>query len=465
MKLWKRFGAVVISVLMLSVMLTGTALAAEPAQDSGIRVQLNGTLLTFTDAVPEAANGRTFLPFRAVFEAMGAEVDYDGPTHTVTARKDGILLSMVPGQKQLTVTENGQTRIVEMDAAPYVKASSGRTYIPVRFAAEALGYSVGWDSRHTTVILVDVDALFGDTTFELMNSFAAYCARRQAGNNMTLTGSLNIDVTDKTGTSLPAPLKIGGSVDGIIGEKGVQLTGKLNLTGLSELVEALGQEVSPMELLMIRSILSSLSNLSAEVRMDLDKWMVYASLPAELTGMENTWYSVDLGAYRAQLLGALDMTKMTQLKEAGLRDCLVWVMENLPLNDADTSYDTLAMMAKLYSDLLGDQAFVQKGNTYVAQTTLEDIVPVTLTFTKRGNDIVAVDIKMEFDSSALDAPAESVSMKMTEHAAPDKVTVEMEMAMETGEADMKFSLNLSCVPTGKAPVTAPPAGAQIIPLS
>ena len=49
---------------------------------SGIAVQLNGEALTFTDAVPVAQDGRTFLPFRAVFEAMGAEaVSY---THLLT---------------------------------------------------------------------------------------------------------------------------------------------------------------------------------------------------------------------------------------------------------------------------------------------------------------------------------------------------------------------------------------------
>ena len=81
--------ALALSLTVLSA--CGSALAAEddtmlisPAP-SGIAVQLNGEALTFTDAVPVAQDGRTFLPFRAVFEAMGAEVSNEGNTITLQA--------------------------------------------------------------------------------------------------------------------------------------------------------------------------------------------------------------------------------------------------------------------------------------------------------------------------------------------------------------------------------------------
>ena len=89
--------ALALSLTVLSA--CGSALAAEddtmlisPAP-SGIAVQLNGEALTFTDAVPVAQDGRTFLPFRAVFEAMGAEVSNEG--NTITAVRDGKTLTIV----------------------------------------------------------------------------------------------------------------------------------------------------------------------------------------------------------------------------------------------------------------------------------------------------------------------------------------------------------------------------------
>ena len=50
--------------------------AVTTAAPAAISVQLDGENLTFTDAAPQVQEERTFLPFRAVFEAMGAVVDY-----------------------------------------------------------------------------------------------------------------------------------------------------------------------------------------------------------------------------------------------------------------------------------------------------------------------------------------------------------------------------------------------------
>ena len=60
---------------MTALLLCGSAFAAG---EQTIAVQLNGEDLTFTDAVPQVKDQRTFLPFRAVFEAMGAEVSNEG---------------------------------------------------------------------------------------------------------------------------------------------------------------------------------------------------------------------------------------------------------------------------------------------------------------------------------------------------------------------------------------------------
>lgn len=461
MKLWKRFGAALIAAVALTAVLTGTALAAEPAQ-KGIGVQLNGQDLSFTDAAPEITGDRTFLPFRAVLEAMGAQVDYDSQTKTVSAQRDGVTMSMVPGQKAMTVTEGGQTRTVEMDVAPYINTSNGRTYLPIRYAAEVLGYTVGWDGSSRTVIIVDVDALFGSATFQLMENFSAYCNKQQSKlDNMAVTGKLDIEVTDKSGELGSKPIKIGGSVDGVVGEKGAQLTGQLSLSGLADLA---GMSAgSPLEQAMIQAMLETLSSLSTELRMDLEKNMLYISLPAELTGAaQDAWYSVDLGAYEAQLLSALDMTQLAQLEEAGVRESLVWVMESLPLDDAEMSYTTLAELAKLYTDMLSDQAFTKSGNTHKAKFTLEDMVNLEITLTQRGQDIVAMDLSMTADA---EEDGSAVKMTVTEHAAPDKVTIDVSMSVADSEMSVAFDMDLSCVPTTKAPVVTPPAGAQVIPMS
>ena len=127
MKVWKRLGTIAAAMLVVMAAMAGTALAAEP-EATAISVQLNGKMLAFSDAAPEASGERTFVPLRAVMEAMDAQVDYDRATDTVTIRRGGVDLSMVPGENRATVTEEGESRVLEMDVSPYVK--NDRTYVP-----------------------------------------------------------------------------------------------------------------------------------------------------------------------------------------------------------------------------------------------------------------------------------------------------------------------------------------------
>ena len=457
MKVWKRLGTIAAAMLVVMAAMAGTALAAEP-EAPAISVQLNGKMLAFSDAAPEASGERTFVPLRAVMEAMDAQVDYDRATDTVTIRRGGVDLSMVPGENRATVTEEGESRVLEMDVSPYVK--NDRTYVPVRFVAESFGCAVGWDQRAKTVIIVDVDALLGDSAFTLMDSFSAYCSKQDRADNMTLSGTLDLEAKDKTGAYLTKPLSAQGSIDGVVGDKGAQLAWKLKLSGLSEL---LAETASPVEQALMEQMMEALSDLEGDVRLDLEKNVVYWSLPAELTGVSrDVWYSLDFSAYQAELLGALDMTKLTQLEDAGIREVLSAIFQNMPLNDSETSYAALAEIMDIYKALLSDQAFTQKGNTYVAQMRQEDMMDMTVTLTKRGNDIVSADIEMSCDVAEGSTRA---VITMTEHAAPDKVTVDMAMSVEDEDMGMTLKLNLTGVSAGKAPVTAPPAGAEIIPMA
>ena len=457
MKIWKRFGAVLVTLLALTAVLTGTALAAEPG-DVGVSVQLNGELLSFTDAVPESSDGRTFVPLRAVLEAMDAQVDYERQTDTVAIHRDGVDLSMVLGQNTASVTEDGQTRTITMDVVPYVK--NDRTYVPVRFVAEAFGCNVGWDQRARTVIIVDVDTLFGDATFDLMDNFAAYCSKQSKSQNMAVTGTLDLSVADKSGEMLAKPVTAKGSIDGITSDTKAQLSWDLKLSGLSELAGSAAS--TPLEQAMVQGMLSALSDLKGELRMDMETMNLYLSLPGVFAGTEeDVWYSLDLSAYEAQLLSGMNMAQLTQLQEAGVRELLAAVIRSMPLTDSQYSYDGIAEVVKVYVDLLSDQAFTQKGNTYEVQMKLEDMMDMTVTLTKKGEDIVAADIKMSCDVSE---DGEKVTMTMTEHAAPDKVTVELDMSVEDSDISMELAMDLDCVPTGKAPVTTLPAGVQAVPM-
>ncbi len=88
------------------------------------------------DAAPIVQNSRTYVPFRALAEAFGAEVAYDEATQAVTATLGSNTVVMTIGSATYTV--NGEEKTA--DVAPFI--SGGRTMVPVRFAAEAFGSTV-----------------------------------------------------------------------------------------------------------------------------------------------------------------------------------------------------------------------------------------------------------------------------------------------------------------------------------
>ncbi len=97
---------------------------------------VNNDVVTVKDAAPYIANDRTYVPFRALGEALGAKVEWDQDAQTVTYTTDKTILVMTIGKTTYTV--NGEEKT--MDVAPELK--NDRTYVPVRFVGEAFGFKV-----------------------------------------------------------------------------------------------------------------------------------------------------------------------------------------------------------------------------------------------------------------------------------------------------------------------------------
>ena len=93
-----------------------------------------------SDVQPELKNDVVFVPFRAVANALGAQLDVTPDWKTITFLRDERKVTITIGSK--TAYVNGQKK--ELLAAPYVK--NGRTMVPTRFVSEQLGETVEWDS-------------------------------------------------------------------------------------------------------------------------------------------------------------------------------------------------------------------------------------------------------------------------------------------------------------------------------
>jgi hypothetical protein len=111
-----------------------------------IRVRLNGNYITF-DQPPIIQDGRTLVPLRAIFEALGAEIDWDSATQTVTATTDDIVVILQIGNN--VMTRNGENIALDVPA----QIVNNRTLVPVRAIAESFGADVEWCQESQTVII------------------------------------------------------------------------------------------------------------------------------------------------------------------------------------------------------------------------------------------------------------------------------------------------------------------------
>ncbi|MCK5848090.1 MAG: choice-of-anchor D domain-containing protein [Caldisericia bacterium] len=99
------------------------------------------------EASPFISKGRTVVPIRIIAEAFGAKIDWDGKTQTITITQGKNEISMSIGKPIATV--NGEKVI--LDTAPVI--SSGRTFVPLRFIAEAFGAKIDWDGKTQTITI------------------------------------------------------------------------------------------------------------------------------------------------------------------------------------------------------------------------------------------------------------------------------------------------------------------------
>lgn len=90
--------------------------------------------------------GSVQVPMRAVFEALGATVEYTASTQLIEARTTRKTIRLTVGQNVAFVPE--RTRL----ASPPTMIN-GKVYVPLRFVSEALGSLVRWEPENRSVFV------------------------------------------------------------------------------------------------------------------------------------------------------------------------------------------------------------------------------------------------------------------------------------------------------------------------
>lgn len=134
------------SFSILFIMILLFSLTPPTAAANSPSVLIDGQSL-YCDVPPVIENGRTMVPMRAIFEALNAQVEWNGTTRTVTSRRENITVQLSIGSTIAYI--NRQPVILDVPA----RITDQRTLVPLRFVSESLGAAVDWNANSRTVLI------------------------------------------------------------------------------------------------------------------------------------------------------------------------------------------------------------------------------------------------------------------------------------------------------------------------
>lgn len=144
----KKVISVVLSAFMMIISFT-----AVHCEDN-VKVTLDGKEIAF-DVPPQIIDGRTLVPMRAIFEALGAKIYWNDETQTVEGIKEWpfAYVKMQIGNNVINImrSRSDVAEDITLDVPPQIIGE--RTLVPVRAVSESLDCDVLWDGDSKTVII------------------------------------------------------------------------------------------------------------------------------------------------------------------------------------------------------------------------------------------------------------------------------------------------------------------------
>ena len=443
-------------LLCVTVAALMLGMAAFAAEGDGISVRINGSDVSFADAAPCIVSARTFIPFRAVFKALGfadSDISYDNATQTVSAVKNGKTVSLVIGENKVSVTENGKTGAIATDVAAFIDPALGRTYVPARFVAQALGCNVGWDAGNRCVLIDDVDALIAANTakYTLMDKYLAY-TRSVSSGNCAATGTVSGSISSAAGgTALKADYS--GTLTGVTSgtktdtEMNLKMTGNVTQNGQSYTLEQAGIPTA-------YDIISRADSATGAMAVKSDALMQFFGSSAT-----NTWITMDKDE-----LGIANLNSMMQFGQGSgvtsFTDYLRKLLSTEALNNKNaTGKDVLAVINAMYSD----NVFKQSSGTYTTSIQTDGTgVTVTLALKTSGESVTGYTMTM--NSSVSDAGL-GTPVTMNVSVTAEGTSQSLKMSMNLGGLTFNSNADLSYRATTGTAVGAPDTGAKTISFS
>ncbi|UOO37748.1 copper amine oxidase N-terminal domain-containing protein [Oscillospiraceae bacterium CM] len=325
-------------------------------------------------------DGRSFAPYNTLFKALGARAVYDAASKTITAVSGTTTVVMPCSSGNITITDGEETYDMYCAYPPIENTSTGKIYISIRYAAQALGYTVSWDGAARTIVLGTVDELMARSgaTYTVLDKYLAY-NRSFLEKSHTLEGtfdysmdmqsSLYGNLEDEDQPAVPSALTATGTVSGLFDKGGEEMS--LNLkTNLSDFTEML-ESAEPLDD-ETRALLSQLDNIDMSIIINNETGMMYIKSPllSSVYGISaDAWVSNETGNAGTNFgLDVLSMSgysglSMSDIAAAGgsFRDGV----KHLLVSQLRSGNDNIESVLNNINQLFSDQAMVRDGDSYV----------------------------------------------------------------------------------------------------
>jgi len=137
-------------IMTIALAMLALAIFAPTAlQANEINVTIDSVAVDFEGQPPTIVDGRTLVPVRDVFEAMGLYVSWNQTEQTATI--------MHYSGFEINITIGSDTFIADSVQLPLdvpARIINGRTMLPIRAVVESIGYYVGWNQYTSTINIV-----------------------------------------------------------------------------------------------------------------------------------------------------------------------------------------------------------------------------------------------------------------------------------------------------------------------
>lgn len=145
--------------LFSAILASGILFSSFSAFAAADMIEINGTAVNIPTEMGsiKEMDDRTFVPVRFLTEYLNCRVYFDDTYKVATIESDAAQCSYLiqEGSTILFIISNKEESALhlQMDTAAFIDNTEERMYVPIRFLAEALGYTVGWDETTQTVTL------------------------------------------------------------------------------------------------------------------------------------------------------------------------------------------------------------------------------------------------------------------------------------------------------------------------